>query len=75
MWRAARFPILAFLALVTPLVRFSLGALGVLCVVMAVFYGLVSPLSHRPFWTLLGFGIACGLALLAYEKLLRMISR
>jgi hypothetical protein len=54
--------------------REVLGALGRLSLLAALFYQFFSPLPHPPFWSLFGFGIGCGLALLLYERLLRVFS-
>ncbi|HVN46785.1 MAG TPA: hypothetical protein VMT66_16265 [Steroidobacteraceae bacterium] len=64
----------ALLVLAAPLVRLALGALGLLSLLAAFFYEFFSPLSHPPFWTLLGFAVGCGVTLLLYERLLRLFS-
>ena len=74
MWHFLRLPVLAVLLLAAPLVRLALGALGLLSLLAALFYRFFSPLPHPPFWTLLGFAVGCGLALVLYERLLRLFS-
>jgi hypothetical protein len=69
-----RLPVIALLLVAAPLVRLAVGALGLLSLLAALFYKLFSPLPHPPFWTLLGFAVGCGLALLLYERLLRLFS-
>jgi hypothetical protein len=56
------------------LVRLVLGALGLLSLLAAFFYQFLAPLPHPPFWSLLGFGVGCGVTLLLYERLLRVLS-
>lgn len=63
------------LRLAEPLVRIGLTALGLLSILMAFFYRIAASPPHRPFWLLLGFGFSCGLVLLVYEQLLRLLSR
>ena len=75
LWQSIRIPIFAVLRLAEPLIRLMLGVLGLLSMLAAVFYKFFSALAHPPFWSLVGFGVACGLALLLYEALLRLFSR
>jgi len=74
LWHLVRLPVFAVLVLAAPLVRLALSALGLLSLLGALFYEFLSPLPHPPFWSLLGFAIACGLALVLYERLLRLFS-
>jgi hypothetical protein len=74
LWHAVRIPVFAVLRLTEPLVRLALGALGLLSILAALFYEFVSSLPHPPFLALLGFGVACGITLLVYERLLRLFS-
>lgn len=62
------------LRLAEPLIRIGLTVLGLLSILMALFYRIVSSPPHSPFWLLLGFGFSCGLLLLVYEQLLRLLS-
>jgi len=55
-------------------VRFLLGSLALLGVLMAFFWKLVSP-SHFPFIPMLAASIGCGLALAGFDALLRLLSR
>ena len=75
LWHAVRIPIFAVLRLAEPLVYLFLGGLGLLSIVGALFYQLLSPLPHPPFWLLMGFAAVCGVTLLLYEALLRFFSR
>lgn len=74
LWHGVRIPVLVVLRLAEPLVRLLLSALGLLNILAALFYECVSSLPHPPFLALLGFGVACGLTLLVYERLLRLFS-
>ena len=75
LWHAVRMPVFVVLRLAEPLVRLLLSGLGLLSIVGALFYKFLSPLPHPPFWLLMGFAVACGIALLLYETLLRLFSR
>jgi hypothetical protein len=44
-------------------------------ILSALFYQFASAEPHRPFLVLLGFGVACGVSLLVYERLLRLFSQ
>jgi hypothetical protein len=63
------------LRLAEPLVRIGLATLGLLSILMALFFRLVSSPPHSPFWLLLGFGFSCGCVLLVYEHLLRLLAK
>lgn len=74
LWHVVRLPVFAILVLAAPLVRLALSALGLLSLLAALFYEFFSALPHPPFWSLLGFAAGCGLTLLLYERLLRLLS-
>ena len=74
LWHLVRLPVFALLVVAAPLVRLVLGGLGLLSLLAALFYEFFSPLPHPPFRTLLGFAVGCGLTLLLYERLLRLLS-
>jgi hypothetical protein len=74
LWNCVRLPVFAVLVLAAPLVRLVLGALGLLSLLAVLFYQFFSPLPHPPFWSLLGFAIGCGVALVLFERLLRVLS-
>jgi hypothetical protein len=73
-WWLVRVPVYVLLRIARPVVRFGLGALGLLSFLLALFYHLTSTLAHPPFLPLLGFSLLCGLGLLVYEALLRLFS-
>jgi O-antigen/teichoic acid export membrane protein len=62
------------LRLAEPLVRIGLATLGLLSILMALFFWLVSSPPRSPVWLLLGFGFSCGALLLVYEWMLRALS-
>ena len=69
-----RLPAFTLLAILAPVVRFLLGSLALIGVLMAIFWKLVGP-PNFPFVAMLAASIACGLSLAAYEALLRHLSR
>jgi hypothetical protein len=73
-WGTVRLPVFVLLRVAEPLVRIVLSVLGLLGVLMALFYRVAASPPHRPFWLLLGFGLSCGLARLLYERLLRFLA-
>ena len=74
LWLVIRLPAFTVLAILAPLVRFLLGSLALLGVLMALFWKLVGP-PHFPFIPMLAAAVGCGLALAGYEALLHLLSR
>lgn len=74
LWLIVRVPAFTFLVILAPLVRFLLGSLALLGVLMALFWKLAGP-PHFPFIAMLCASVACGLALAGYDALLRLLSR
>lgn len=74
LWHTVRIPVFVVLLLAEPFVRLVLCALGLLSILSALFYHFASSVPHRPSLVLLGFGVACGVTLLVYERLLRLFS-
>jgi len=74
LWACARFPVLALLVIVGPIVRFGLSALALLLVLSAVFLEVVSSRAI-PFWGMLGAAVGCVALLALYEGLIRALSR
>jgi hypothetical protein len=66
---------LLMLRLAEPLVRIGLTALGLLSILIALFYRIAAAPPHSPFWLLLGFGFSCGCVLLIYQQMLRLLSK
>jgi hypothetical protein len=75
LWQAVRLPVVVLLRLAEPLVRLTLCALGLLSLLMALFYAFLTSVPHRPYVPLLAFAVACGLVLLLYEAVLHRLSR
>lgn len=71
---AVSFATFVVLRLAAPLVRLALTTLALLSILVALFYRLASSPPRSPFWLLLGFGFSCGVALILYEQLLRVLS-
>jgi len=74
LWACARFPVLALLVIVEPVVRLGLSALALLLVLNAVFLEVVSS-RHIPFWGMVGAAVGCVALLALYEGLIRGLSR
>jgi hypothetical protein len=73
LWRCIRLPLFLLLAILEPLVRFVLGSLALLGVLMALFWKLAGP-PHFPFLLMLGISLGFGLLLAGYQALLRLLS-
>jgi hypothetical protein len=59
LWRLVCVPVYAVLAVFRPLVGFILAVVGVLGVVVALFFRFVDPLPRFSFWTVLGISVGC----------------
>ena len=59
LWRLACIPVFAVLVVFRPLVGFVLAVIGVLGVVVALFFRFVDPLPHFSFWTVLSVSVGC----------------
>jgi hypothetical protein len=75
LWQAVRVPAHALLRLIERPVRLILGVVGFLSVFTAFLFRFASSEPYPHFWGMLGFGIACGLGLLLYEGLMRLLAR
>ncbi len=73
--QVVRIPVYAVLRWAAGPVRLVLGAAGVLSVCTAFLFQFAIDVLHPHFWGMLGFGIACGIALVLYDALLWLISR
>jgi hypothetical protein len=69
-----RLPLLVFLTILEPVVRFVLGALALLGVLTALFFKLYG-VPHFPFALMLGVSAGFGLMLSGYYALLRVLGR
>jgi hypothetical protein len=74
LWHAVRLPVLMLLTILEPVVRFILGALALLGVLTALFFGFYG-VPHFPFALMLGVSVGCGLMLAGYHVLLRVLGR
>ena len=74
-WRLARLPILMFLVILQPVVGLVFGGLALLGVLMSFFLKLSGAAPHFPFLTILAISVGFGLVLIAYEALVRYVSR
>lgn len=74
-WSVIRLPILAFLVVLEPVIRFVLAGLALLGILMTFFWKWTSTDPGFPFWTMLGISIGFGLALFLYEGLISLFSR
>jgi hypothetical protein len=74
LWHAVRLPVYTFLVILEPVVRFILGALALLGVLMALFLKLYG-VPHFPFALMLGVSVGLGLILVGYYALLRLFGR
>ena len=72
-WQAIRLPLLAFLVILEPLVRFLLSALALLITLTALLWAFAEP-ARFPFWTVLAGSLACVLVLALYHSLMRVLS-
>jgi hypothetical protein len=74
LWHALRLPVLMFLAILEPVVRFVLGALALLGVLTALFFKFYG-VPHFPFALMLGVSVGFGLMQVGYHALLRLFGR
>jgi hypothetical protein len=74
-WSLVRFPALAFLVVLEPLVRFVLAVISLLCFLVAFFYRWTGADPRFPFWGTLLFSVALAVALFLYEELIALLSR
>jgi hypothetical protein len=74
LWLLVRLPIYTLLVILEPVVALVLGGLALAGVLTTIFFVLIHA-PHFPAWTMLTMSIGFGLALLAYEALLRALSR
>ncbi len=74
LWHALRLPVLVFLVILEPVVRFVLGALALLGVLVALFFKAYG-VPHFPFALMLGVSVGLGLMLAGYQAMLRLLDR
>ena len=74
LWLLARLPIFTLLVILKPVVALVFGGLALVGVLTTIFF-VITHASHFPAWTMLTLSVGFGLALMAYEALLRVFSR
>lgn len=74
LWHALRLPLLVFLVILEPVVRFVLGALALLGVLVALFFKAYG-VPHFPFVLMLSLSVGLGLMLAGYHAVLRLLDR
>ena len=73
-WAVVRFPVLAILVILEPVVRVLLAGVALLVTLNALFLAALRPLSVFPFWSMLGFAVGCVALLAVYYTALRLLS-
>lgn len=75
LWNVFRVPLLIVLGFLEPFVRFVLIGIAILTVITAlVFEGSSAP-PVIPFWMMICVAMVCVLLVVAYQRLLRLLSR
>jgi hypothetical protein len=74
LWFFVRLPVVTLLVILEPVVALVFGGLALAGVLTTIFFVLVHA-PHFPAWTMLTMSVGFGLALMAYEALLRIFSR
>ena len=74
LWHALRLPMLMFLVILEPVVRFLLGGLALLGVLVALLFKLYG-VPHFPFVLMLTVSVGLGLMLAGYHAVLRLLDR
>ena len=67
LWRLVCIPVYAVLAVFRPLIGFILAVIGVLGVLVALFFRFVDPLPHFSFWTVLSISVGCLVMIGVYD--------
>lgn len=67
LWRLVCIPVFAVLAVFRPLIGFMLATVGVLGVLVALFFRFVDPLRYFSFWTVLGVSVGCLVMIGVYD--------
>lgn len=75
LWQIVRLPALLLLVILEPLVAFCLGALTLLGVLVSIFLELSGAARHFPLALMIAMALGCGLLLVAYQGLVRLLSR
>jgi hypothetical protein len=74
LWRVLRLPVLVFLVILEPVVRFLLGGLALLGALTALFFKFYG-VPHFPFALMLGVSVGLGLMVAGYQALLDLLGK
>jgi hypothetical protein len=74
LWHALRLPVLVFLVILEPVVRFVFGGLALLGVLAALFFESYG-VPHFPFALMLGVWLGLALMLAGYQAVLDLLGR
>jgi hypothetical protein len=74
LWLLVRLPIFTLLVILAPVAALVLGGLALAGVLTTIFFVAIHA-PHFPAWTILCISVGFGLALMAYEAVLRVFSR
>ena len=74
LWLIVRLPLFTLLVILEPVVALVLGGLALAGVLTTIFFVAIHA-PHFPAWTMLTMSVGFGLALMAYEAVLRVFSR
>jgi hypothetical protein len=67
LWRLVCIPVYAVLAVFRPLVGAVLAGIGMLGVLVALFFRFLDPLPHFSFWTVLSISVGCLVMIGVYD--------
>lgn len=74
-WQAIRLPLLAFLMLVEPVVRFVMVAVALLGILAAFFFEFLGGDPRFPFWLIFGLSLGCGAVVVVLNAVMRGLAR
>jgi hypothetical protein len=75
LWLAIRLPVFTFLVILEPVVRVLLATIALFGILLSFFFKFSGAAPHFPFWLMLAMSVGFGLALVAYNGLIRLFSR
>jgi hypothetical protein len=70
-----RFPLLALLLLLAPIVEVACGGLLLLGIIVSVVFEVSGAGVTFPFWSMIGLSVGFGLFLIAYHAIIGLLSR
>ena len=74
-WQAIRLPLLGFLLIVAPALRFVLTLVGLVGVLASFFFRFSGVAPNFPFWLIFGLSIACGVIVVLLDAVLHRLAR